>query len=162
MSETSTTKSETDTPRAAFATIRFAGDNLIPDQITELLLVRPTQAYKKGAVYSGGPKSQRLKGRTGVWYFSTDKVVASPRLDDHLNYLLRVLWPAQDKIERLVAIRNLIAKRGLKANVTLFWHGHAKAKRPSVHPVWSEFFKLLPADIQTDFDVDEEPEHRVA
>lgn len=155
MSETSTTRSE-----PAFATIRFAGDNLVPGQITQLLQVRPTQAYRKGEVYSAGPRSPKLKGRTGVWYFSTDKVVASPRLNDHVAYLFGLLLPAPDRIERLVDLRELMAKKRLKAHVTLFWHGRSKAKKPVVHPVVSAFFKLLPADIQTDFDVDEEPPKR--
>lgn len=157
------TKSEPSDTLSAFATLRFAGDRLVPDQITQILRVRPTQAYRKGEIYSAGPRSSKLRGRTGVWFLSTDKIVASRNLDDHISYLIGLLWPTPDKIERLIDLRQIIAKRGLKAHVTLFWHGRPRGKKPTVHPFLADFFEILPADIQLDFDVDEEsPKRRVA
>jgi hypothetical protein len=63
----------------AYATLRIAGDKLVPEQVTQILKVVPTTAYAKGEHYSGGPRSPDLIGRTGVWYFCTDGIVAGNR-----------------------------------------------------------------------------------
>lgn len=159
----STTKFKSAETISALATIRFTGEHLVPDQITQILQIRPTQAYKKGEIYAAGPRSPQLKGRTGVWYFSTDTVLASRQIEDHVACLIGLLLPAPDKIERLAEVKRLIAKRGLKAHVTLFWHGRHKAKKPTIPPIIPEFFKILPADVELDFEVEEEPaKHHVA
>jgi hypothetical protein len=51
-SATSTTKSDNAT--RAFATLRFAGDALDPDEITRIVKERPTRAYRKGQKYRSG------------------------------------------------------------------------------------------------------------
>jgi hypothetical protein len=75
-SGTSSTKSRATEPVSAFATLRISGDDLVPIEITKIIKIRPTKAYAKGEHYSGGPRSPDLIGRTGVWFFATDGVVA--------------------------------------------------------------------------------------
>jgi hypothetical protein len=75
-SGTSSTKSRGTEPVSTFATLRISGDDLVPIEITKIIKIRPTKAYAKGEHYSGGPRSPDLIGRTGVWFFATDGVVA--------------------------------------------------------------------------------------
>lgn len=72
-----------------FATFRISGDNLVPDEITKLLNIKPTLAYAKGMRYRRGPRSPELVGRTGVWYFSTDQLKSS-HLEEHVTWLLKI------------------------------------------------------------------------
>src|SRR5205809_3955808 len=52
-----------------YATLRFAGDALDPDEISSILRTQPTRAYRKGQKYSPGPRSPEVIGKTGIWYF---------------------------------------------------------------------------------------------
>src|SRR5574337_185547 len=90
-SATSSTKSDS-RPRA-FATFRVAGDDLAPDEVTRLLEVRPTEAHVKGETYSTG-RSTVVAG-TGIWLFSTDRVLLSASLPDHVR-LVSLIFGLQD------------------------------------------------------------------
>jgi hypothetical protein len=150
-----------------FATFRIVGDRLEPDQITNFLKIRPTQAYAKGEQYTAGPRSANLLGRTGVWYLSTDQFVASSDLNDHLNYLLRALQLGGRRSDRatdgaqltanLLDLRRLMDEKALRAVVTCFWYGPAGVRKPSIPRGTAEVFNLIDADIETDFDADESP-----
>jgi hypothetical protein len=56
----------------------------------------------------------------------------------------------------------LLKKKSLRAVVSCFWYGGAGAKPPVVARAIAQFLRLLPlpAEIETDFDTDEEPETR--
>ena len=58
LSATSMTNSEQ--PTRAFATLRFAGDALDPDEISCVLDQQPTRAYRKGERYRPGPRSPEV------------------------------------------------------------------------------------------------------
>jgi hypothetical protein len=146
----------------AYATLRIAGDQLVPEQVTQTLKVVPTTAYAKGEHYSGGPHSPELIGRTGVWYFCTDGIVAGNRLSDHLEFIERLLQTRDGDIGPLRALQRLMRRAALHAVVTCFWHGSPGAKRPSIPRSVSATFKALPADIETDFDLDEKPGRHAA
>jgi hypothetical protein len=64
--ETSMTKTEATSDGKAFVTLRFAGDDLNPDEISAVLPVKPTRAHRKGEAFSAGPRASNLRGRTGV------------------------------------------------------------------------------------------------
>jgi hypothetical protein len=89
----SSTRSPTTESIKAFATLRVSGDDLVPDEITKIIKIRPTMAYAKGEHYSGGRHSPDLIGRTGVWFFATDGVVAGNQLAGHLAFLARMRLP---------------------------------------------------------------------
>ena len=76
----------------AFVTFRIAGDALIPDELTDLLGIRPSRAYAKGQSYTG-TGGRPLKGRTGVWFLSSDGKVESDRLSEHINWI----WVSLDQ-----------------------------------------------------------------
>ena len=65
----------------AFATPRFRGDRLDPDQITAIPRVQPTKAYRKGERYFARPRAGHVTRSTVVWVLATGSIVegAEPR-----------------------------------------------------------------------------------
>jgi hypothetical protein len=148
-------RSEQSDTRKTYATFRVLGDGLDPDQITKILRVVPTIAYAKGEAYSAGKRTGELIGRMGVWSLSTDGLVASDNLHHHLGYLLGIFIPGRQDASPLLNLHTLLARnKGLRADLRCFWHGRAGAKKPSVPKIVTEVMKLLPAMVETDFDVD--------
>jgi hypothetical protein len=135
-----------------YAILRFAADELEPSEISALLDVSATRAYRKGEEYLAGPRAGTIKGRTGIWLLSTDEVVDSPDLDRHISYLVELI--SKDNPRRFAKLHQLIVDRGLKAQVSCFWHGYADAHPPEIPPFAIDVFKRLPAEIETDFDTD--------
>jgi hypothetical protein len=135
--------------------LRVSGDDLVPDEVTKIIKILPTKAYAKGEHYSGGPRSPDLIGRTGVWYFATDGVVAGNHLADHLAFLSRLLLPGSGEAGPLPRLQQLLRRRSLRVYVTCFWHGPEDARKPSIPRSVTDLLKLIPAEIETDFDVDE-------
>ncbi|KAM3092386.1 DUF4279 domain-containing protein [Phormidesmis sp. 146-12] len=66
-------------------TLRFFGKDLDPDEITQLLGVVPTAAYRKGDIFRG-KKYDRIQ-KTGLWRLSVEKC-ADVELEDQINALL--------------------------------------------------------------------------
>jgi Domain of unknown function (DUF4279) len=149
---TSTIASEADDTVKAYAILRFAGDKLEPSEISDILGVGATRAYRKGENYFAGPRAGVITGRTGIWLLSTDEAVNSSDLDRHISFLFKLIF-ADDR-DHSGRLRQLIADRGLKAHVSCFWHGKAGAHAPEIPAFAIDGFKRLPADIETDFDTD--------
>ena len=162
ISATTSTRSPATEPVRSFATLRVSGDELVPDEITKIIKIRPTRAYAKGEHYSGGPRSPDLIGRTGVWYFATDGVVAGDQLADHLAFLARLLLPGSGEAGPLPRLQQFMRRRSLRVSFSCFWHGPADARKPSIPRSVTDLLKLIPADIETDFDVDEQPSRSAA
>lgn len=152
-SATSTTNSE-NTIRT-FATLRFAGDALDPEEISRVIKESPTLAYKKGQSYRPGPRSPEITGKTGVWYFSTKRRVQSNDLTDHLNALERLIAPFGDQESRMRELRDIMERRNLHAFVTFFWRGRRGTNRPSIPSVATAALSRLPADIEGDIDIED-------
>ena len=148
-SGTSTTKS--DNPIRAFATLRFAGDALDPDEISRVVKEQPTKAYRKGQTYRSGPHGPDVTGRTGMWYFSTRRKIPSKDLADHLNALERLVAPFGDQDNRLKELREIMEHRNLQAHVTFFWRGPPGTQHPFVPSEAIAALRRLPADIEPDF-----------
>jgi Domain of unknown function (DUF4279) len=147
-SATSTTKSLEATTRRAFATLRLSGNRLDPEQVSGVLGVCPSKAWRKGERYHAGKRTGWLVGNTGVWFLATDEFVVSSRLDDHLQYLVALL--SCD-----TPLRELIARDNLKAEVSCFWHGAAGEQPPVISSEFIARMRCLPAEIETDFDADQ-------
>jgi hypothetical protein len=161
-SATSSTRSRTTKSAKAFATLRVSGGDLVPDEITRIIKIIPTKAYAKGDHYSGGPRSPDLIGRTGVWFFATDGVVAGNNLTDHLAFLARLLLPGSGEAGPLPRLQQVLRRRSLHVSVSCFWHGAPNARKPSIPRSVTDLLKLIPAEIETDFDVDERPNRHAA
>ena len=147
-SATSMTNSES-TIRA-FATLRFAGDALDPDEISDVVKERPTKAHRKGEIYRPSPRSPEVTGKTGIWYFSTRRKIQSNDLSDHLNVLERLISPFGDQGRRLKELRDIMERRNLQAHVTFFWRGPSGVQRPSIPSVATATLRRLPVDIEPD------------
>jgi hypothetical protein len=139
-----------------------SGDDLVPDEVTRIMKILPTKAYAKGEHYSGGPRSPDLIGRTGVWFFATDGVVAGNNLADHLGFLARLLLPGAGEAGPLPRLQQVLRRRSLRVLVSCFWHGAADARKPSIPRSVTDLLKLIPAEIETDFDLDERPDRDAA
>jgi len=161
-SATPSTKSLTTEPVRAFATLRVSGDDLVPNEITKIIKILPTKAYAKGEHYSSGPRSRDLIGRTGVWFFATNRVVAGNNLTDHLTFLTRLPQPTSGEAGPLPRLQQLLRRKSLRVSVSCFWHGPADARKPSIPRSVTDLLKLIPADIETEFDVDERPSRYAA
>ena len=138
-----------------YATLRFAGDALDPDEISSILRTQPTRAYRKGQKYSPGPRSPEVIGKTGIWYFSTKYSVSSKNLAEHLGELENLISPFADDGRRLRELRDVMGRKNLQAHVTCFWRGIAGAMKPSISSAVTRTFDRLPADIEADFDTEE-------
>jgi hypothetical protein len=148
-SATSMTNSESKI--RTFATLRFAGDALDPDEISHVVKEPPTKAYRKGQTYRSGPHGPDVSGRTGVWYFSTRRKIQSKDLADHLNALERLVAPFGDQDSRLKQLRDIMERRGLQAHVTFFWRGPPSVQQPSIPFATTAALHRLPANIEPDF-----------
>ena len=149
---TSTIASKADDTLKAYAILRFAGDKLEPSEISDLLGVDATRAYRKGERYFAGPRTGIITGRTGIWLLSTDGAVTGSDLDQHISYLFKLIF--EDDADRSARLHQLIADRGLKAHVSCFWHGKTGAHPPKIPTFAVEAFERLPAKIEIDFDTD--------
>ena len=134
-----------------YATLRFAGDALDPEEISGVVKEGPTRAYKKGQTYRPGPRSPEITGKTGVWYFSTRQKIPSTDLADHLSVLDRLVAPFGDQDNLLKELRDIMGRRNLQAHVSLFWRGPPGTQHPSVPSVATAALRRLPADIEPDF-----------
>jgi hypothetical protein len=148
-SATSMTKSE-NTIRT-YATLRFTGDALDPDEISRVIKEQPTRAYRKGQRYRPGPRSPEVTGKTGVWYFSTKRSIQSKDLADHLGALERLVAPFGDQENRLRELRDVMERRNLQIHVTFFWRGSPGAQYPSIPSAATAALRRLSADIEPDF-----------
>jgi Domain of unknown function (DUF4279) len=149
LSATSVTNSEQ--PTRAFATLRFAGDTLDPVEISRILNEEPTRAYRKGQRYRPSARSPEITGKTGVWYFSTRRTIPGNDLTDHLDVLLRLIFPFADADKRLKELRDIMEREDLEAHVTCFWRGPSDAPTPSIPLNVTASLQRLPADIEADF-----------
>ena len=114
----------------------------------------PTIAYAKGEQFKAPADSERT-GRTGLWLLSTDGLVASDNLQDHLAFILGVLIPGRQKASPLAKLHALLAQdKRLRADLACFWHGRYGAKRPSIPRYVSEIAELIPAELELDFATD--------
>ena|SRR5712691_3539160 len=138
-----------------FATLRFSGDRLDPDRITAILGVQPTKGYRKGERYLAGPRAGYVTGRTGVWVLATESVVDSAELDRHLEHLVDLIFRGPAREERLEQLHELMSRDEVKADVSCFWRGDPGTGPPLVPEDVISRFHELPAEIETDFEVNE-------
>lgn len=134
-----------------FAALRFAGDNLDPDELRAVLPVPPRRAHRKGEPYYSGKRAGYVLGRTGVWYLTTDRLTDSRDLADHLAILQQLLRPAPDDNRRLMQLRDIIGRTGARASFSIFWYGRAGDAPPAIPGEIACLASELGADIETDY-----------
>ena len=141
----------TQADRNAFVTLRFAGDELDPAEISATLPVKPTRAHEKGEEFFAGPHAGKLRGRTRIWFLATDKLVDSDDLTDHLRFVQDLLYPTANNKSRVTNLRKLLEHTRFAAHVTCFCRGDPGEPAPQIPPQFKSAIKPLGADIETDF-----------
>lgn len=149
--ETSTMKTEAEADRRAFVTLRFAGDDLDPSEISAVLPIAPTRAHRKGEEFFAGSHAGRLRGRTGIWFLATDKFVSGDNLQDHLTFVQKLLAPGSGDIGRMGKLRDILKRTHSRGRVTCFWRGEPGEPAPQIPDGFSSAIKPLAIDIETDF-----------
>ncbi len=149
----STTKTETAADHKAFVTLRFAGDDLDPDEISAVLPVKPTRAHRKGEEFFAGPRAGTLRGRTGIWFLASDKLVPSDDLQDHLAFVQKLISPTPVGINRMAKLRDILERTHSAAHVTCFWRGEPGEPAPQIPAGFKDAIKPMAADLETDFAV---------
>ena len=137
----------------AHASLRFSGDKLEPERLTEILCCTPRTAYRKGEVYKRF-RGHEARGRTGLWLVSSEDQVDSLDLNDHLEYLLAIIFPNSGGEDRLAPLHRLMQEQELEADIPCFWHGKPGAAKPTIRADILKRFARLPAEIEPDFDTD--------
>jgi len=148
---TSTTKTDAQSDRKAFVTLRFAGDALDPREISAVLPVAPTRAHRKDEEFVAGPQAGTLRGRTGIWFLATDKLVGSKDFRDHLDFVQKLL-NADDA--RITKLREIIQRTDSSAHITFFWRGEPGEPAPVVSNGFKSAVAPLAAKLETDFAVE--------
>ena len=152
---TSSTKTDAPTDRKAFVTLRFAGDALDPAEISAILPIAPTRAHRKGEEFCAGPHAGPLRGRTGIWFLSTDNHVPSDDLGDHLEFVRTLLDPTPGDDSRITALRDVLKYMQSRAHLTCFWRGDPGEATPPISEEFRSEIEALGADVETDFAVSE-------
>jgi len=152
--ETSTAKTEADADGKAFVTLRFAGDDLDPDEISAVLPVNPTRSRRKGEKFLAGPRTDNLRGHTGMWFLVTDELAPGDNLLDHLAFLQQLLSPTRSDISRIAKLGGILERTRSAAHVTCFWRGEPGEPAPQIPYRFKSAIQLLAAEIETDFIVD--------
>lgn len=152
---TSSTKTDPQSDSKAFVTLRFAGDDLDPAEIAAILPIAPTRAHRKGGTFFAGPRAGHLRGRTGIWFLSTDTHVASDDLGDHLEFVRDLLYPKPGDNSRIGALRDVLEHAQSRARLTCFWRGDPGEAEPPVPAEFRSAIAPLGSDIETDFAVSE-------
>src|SRR6266481_3210558 len=129
---TSTTKTDAQTDRKAFVTLRFTGGDLDPREISAILPVEPTRAHRKGEEFFAGKHTGYLRGRTGIWFLATDKLVPSDDLGDHLRFVHTLLYPQPTDDSRITKLREIMGRAHSRAHLTCFWHGDPGEAAPQI------------------------------
>jgi hypothetical protein len=111
------------TCKATSASFRVIHRDLNPADVTLLLGMQPTWAYKRGD--SRGERE--TSAPRGIWGFSTEDMVVSRDLRRHLDMLVDQLY---DKVEQLNELRS----RGYQLDVFCDWIRSGGTGGPTLSP----------------------------
>jgi hypothetical protein len=136
----------------AYASLRFMGDRLEPASISDILGAQPDTAYRKGEIYKRS-RGHEARGRTALWLLSSKHRVNGTDLNDHLAFLLDVLFP-KNSGTRLAKLRQLMRDQAVSADVSCFWYGAHRTQPPEIPEATRAAFAQIGATIETDFDTD--------
>lgn len=93
-----------------YSTLRVFSFDLAPDEISSLLKIDATTAFRKGDCYSQG----RLHRKSNGWFYCTKQFCKSRDTRRHLDIILNAL---ADKFDPLKTLQ----EAGSKIDITCFW-----------------------------------------
>lgn len=83
---------------------RIIGNNLIPQEITELLEIEPSNSHKRGDSNAGFTKKGKVVRyapfSSGLWSIKS-RLTKSTSFEEHIMGVLELLEPVKDKIKEL-------------------------------------------------------------
>jgi hypothetical protein len=86
-----------------------------------------------------------------LWFLSTDRLVPSDDLEDHLQFVQKLLYPAPDDDTRIAKLHTILRRDRARARVTCFWRSDLGETPPEIPPRFKRALEPLAADIETDF-----------
>ncbi len=92
------------------ATFRMSGNTVDPHEITAVLGIMPSKAFK-----AGDPRGKSAQWKHGQWSLSSEDHVSSTELQTHIEWLLDQLEPVQARI------RSLLSKGDIEADIFCYW-----------------------------------------
>lgn len=126
-----------------FAELRIYGHDLDPEEITATLGLQPTTSQKRGELKTG-----RFSTRTtpiGGWFLSSEGVIHSKDVRDHLAWLLRLIAPKSDQL-RLLQDRD-----DTRMSVDCIWWSAHATGGPAL---WPEQMRVLSElNLECSFDI---------
>ena len=108
-----------------FASLRFFGDGLVPEQISDLLGLEPTEAALKGLATTS-PSGKTRVASTGRWLLETRGQANSTDLEAHLVWLLDRLEATRAEPTSLPGVS--------QADVFCYWLSATGNGGPSLSP----------------------------
>lgn len=136
----------------SYATLRFVGDHLDPGMISGALDLQPTFSIRKGEAYRHGRRDREHVGRTGVWALSSDSLVQSDQLHDHLDCLAGFLLAQPGRLE---AAAKIGADSDVHVDIFCFWCGPPGAE-PRIPDSFLGLVSQIGGVVDTDFYPDDE------
>jgi hypothetical protein len=80
-----------------YSTLRVNSDEISPEEITKLLQINPTKAFRKGETHARG----KLQRKTNGWFYSTKKLSSSKDTRRHIDLILASLDGKDDSVKKL-------------------------------------------------------------
>lgn len=93
-----------------YSTLRVFSDDLAPDEITKLLQIQPTKAFRKGDSHTRG----RLHRKANGWFYCTKEMSASKDTRRHIDLILKAF-------DKKVACIKKLHRAGCKIDITSYW-----------------------------------------
>ncbi len=93
-----------------YSTLRVFSDTVSPDEITTLLRVEPTTAFRMGESHAGG----RLKRKENGWFYCTKDMCDSRDTRLHIDLILAAFEGRKDAVEQLRI-------HGCEIDITSYW-----------------------------------------
>ena len=131
-----------DNPNASrtWATFRITGKRLDPERITQLLKLAPSESFK-----AGDPRgTTNLRWSHGYWGISSEGVIGSTDLEEHLEWLVSQLMSVKNELDEVRATG------GIRADIFCYWESATGNGGPSFSPKLMERLALLDLELSLD------------
>ncbi len=94
--------------KRTYSTLSIVSDNIKPDEISEILLITPTNTKVKGEMFKS------IKVEKNGWYLSTETELSSKNTCDHIDWLF-------DKLKDKEKDVKMLQSKGCRIAIGCFW-----------------------------------------
>ena len=134
----------------AHAWLRIMGDDLDPDEITQLLKIQPTRTQRKGKPWVGrGSHTYKISG----WFLSTEKILTSHDSRHHLDWILEHIRGKQHAF-------NTLHSRSYTIDACCRWDSMSGHGGPVLSPTQMQGFAELDIEVWYDIYLDGDESRR--